>query len=82
MLAIFLGLLGLFRLWILRHKDTLVTRLQGHRRLRIVETAALGASDRAMIVCVDGTDFLLVRFRGAPPVLQRLDQARCGDLRP
>lgn len=70
-------LAGLGGLWLMvqRHRDGLSARMGRGRRLRVIETAALGPSDRAMILSVDGQDFLLLRMRGAPPVLHPIAPA-------
>lgn len=70
-------LAGLGGLWLMvqRHRDGLSARMGRGRRLRVIETAALGPSDRAMILSVDGHDFLLLRMRGAPPVLHPIAPA-------
>ena len=70
-------LAGLGGLWLMvqRHRDGLSARMGRGRRLRVIETAALGPSDRAMILSVDGHDFLLLRMRGAAPVLHPIAPA-------
>ena len=68
-LTAFLAALGGLWLLVQRHRDGLSARIGRGRRLRVVETAALGPSDRAMILSVDGQDFLLLRMRGAAPLL-------------
>ena len=72
-LGAFLGALCLLWALILRHKDSIGARLATGRRLRVVESSALGATDRAVILSVDGRDFLLVSIRGATPVLHALE---------
>jgi len=68
----FLGALGVLWLLVQRHKGGLSSRLNRGKRLRLTEAAALGPADRAMILSVDGQDFLLVRLRGASPILHPL----------
>jgi len=72
-LVVFLGALGLLWLAVLRHKGGLAAQISRGRRLRLRETAALGASDRAMILTVDNRDFLLVKIKGAGLALHPLD---------
>lgn len=72
-LVVFLGALGLLWLAVLRHKGGLAAQLGRGRRLRVTETTALGASDRAMILTVDSREFLLVRIKGAGLALHPLD---------
>jgi flagellar protein FliO/FliZ len=74
-LAVFLAALGVAWLMVMRHRDGLSARIGRGRRLRVVESAALGPSDRAMILNVDGQDFLLLRLKGGAPILRRLDAA-------
>lgn len=69
----FLG--GLGALWwaVLRNRAGLTTRLTRDKRLRMVEATALGPADRAMILAVDGREFLVLRVKGAAPILHLLD---------
>lgn len=71
-LVAFMGVLGLLWLAVQRHKGGLAGRLHGNRRLRVAETAALGGADRAMILRVDEREFLLLRLKGAAPLLHPL----------
>jgi len=72
-LTAFLAGLGAVWFLVLRHRDVLTTRIAGGRRLRVVETLAIGPSDKALILSVDGQDFLLLALKGAAPVLRALD---------
>lgn len=71
-LVAFMAALGLLWALVQRHKGGLAGRLHRGRRLRLTETAALGTADRAMILCVDGQDFLVLRLKGAAPLLHPL----------
>lgn len=71
-LVVFMGALGALWLAVQRHKGGLSGRLHRGKRLRLSESAALGGVDRAMIVSVDAQDFLLVRMKGAAPILHPL----------
>lgn len=71
-LAVFLGLLGLTWLVVQRHRGGLAGHLHRGRRLRLTESAAIGPADRAMILSVDGREFLLVQVKGSGVVLQPL----------
>ena len=44
-------------------------------RLRVAEVLALSPTDRAMILQVDGAEFLVLRQRGTAPVIQPLATA-------
>lgn len=71
-LVLFLGLLAALWLIVRRYKGALSGRLGQGRRVRVVEVTALSPADRAMILDVDGREFLLLRLRGAAPLLQEL----------
>jgi len=79
-LTAFLAGLGVLWALVLRHRDRLTARIGRGRRLQVVETAALGPSDRAMILSVDGQDFLLLRLKGAAPVLRPLGAPRATEV--
>lgn len=72
----FLGALGALWWAVQRNRAGLTVRLTRDRRLRLVEAAALGPTDRAMILAVDEQEFLVLRLKGAAPVLQPLGPAR------
>lgn len=74
-LALFMAALGAIWLLVMRHKGALGAHLHNGKRLRLTETTALGPADRAMILAVDGQEFLLVRVKGAPPILHPLAAA-------
>lgn len=56
-------------------------RTTAGRRMKVAEVLALSPADRAMILRVDETDFLVLRLRGAAPVITQLPSAvaRTGD---
>ncbi len=68
-LAAFLLVLGVVWALALRHRGTLRERLGGNRRLRVVEISMIGPSDRALLLAADGQEFLVLRMRGAAPVV-------------
>lgn len=70
--ALFLG--GLVLLWFLvqRHRGGLSSRIGRGRRITVVEVAPLSPQDRAMILAVDGKEFLVLRLRGSAPVVTAL----------
>lgn len=74
-LAAFLAALGVLWLYVHRNRDGLNARMGRGRRLKLVETAALGPSDRAMILSVDQHEFLIIRMKGAAPLVQALPVA-------
>lgn len=78
-LGVFLG--GLFLLWavVMRHRGTLRDRIGAKRRLELVERLALAPGDQAVILRVDGRDFLMLRAKGAAPILRPLDALPEGD---
>lgn len=71
-LVVFLGALGLLWVLVQRNRGGLAGQLHKGRRLRLTETAAIGPSDRAMILTVDGRDFLVVQIKGSGLVLHPL----------
>lgn len=71
-LIAFLAALCLLWLGVVRYKGGIVATLGQGRRLRVTETASLGASDRALILTVDDREFLLLKVKGAGLVLHPL----------
>jgi len=71
-LILFMAVLGLGWLWVRVNRGGLSRRLHDGKRLRLAEVAALSPTDRAMIVEADGRSFLLIRCKGAAPLLQDL----------
>lgn len=71
-LAAFLAALALVWFLVHRHRAALSGRLQAGRRMRLVETLPLSPVDRATILQVDGRDFLILRMKGAAPVVHPL----------
>lgn len=70
----FLGALGL--VWhLVRRKGDALAR---PRRMQLRETMMLGPSDRAAILDLDGQEFLLLRLKGAQPLLHPLGPAKTG----
>lgn len=77
-LAAFLVALG--ALWLLVHRNRagLSARIGRDRRLKVVEMAVIGPSDRAIILRVDDRDFLVLKLKGAAPLMQPLQAATQG----
>lgn len=71
-LALFMAVLGLGWLVVKMNRGGLARRLAGNRRMALVEVTALSPTDRAMILAVDGREFLILRCRGEAPVLTAL----------
>ncbi len=73
-LIVALFLAGLGALWLLvqRGRDGLTGRATRGRRIGVVEVTALSPQDRAMILAVDGREFLVLRIRGSAPVVTPL----------
>jgi flagellar protein FliO/FliZ len=71
-LALFMGALGALWWLVQRNKAGLSGRLAAQRRLRVVEATALGPRDRALILAVDGREFLVITARGTAPQLHPL----------
>ena len=73
-LALFLALLG--GLWlVVKLKAPGISRLANGKRIPVAEVAPLGPQDRAILLAVDGREFLILRSRGAAPVVMPLGAA-------
>lgn len=73
-LALFMAVLGLGWLLVKMNRGGLARRIAGNRRMALVEVTALSPTDRAMILAVDGREFLILRCRGEAPVLTALTE--------
>lgn len=71
-LFLFMAVLGLGWLVVTLNKGGLARRVAGDRRIKLAEVTALSPTDRAMILAVDGQEFLVIRCKGAAPVMQAL----------
>ena len=71
-LALFMAVLALGWLLVKLNQGGLARRLHQGKRMKLVEVAALSTTDRALILEVDGRSFLLIRCKGAAPLLQDL----------
>lgn len=78
-LALFLAVLGLGWAFVRFNRGGLARRFQTAGRLHLAEVAALSPTDRAMIVEADGQSFLLIRCKGAAPLLHPLGPAQAGE---
>lgn len=67
-----MAVLGLGWLVVQINKGGMARRIAGGRRVKVVEATALSPTDRAMILSVDGYEILVVRSKGAAPVLHAL----------
>lgn len=65
----FLGVLGLLWVLVLRNRTVLARHVAGGTRMRMAETVPIGPGDRALILAVDGREFLILRVQGAAPVV-------------
>jgi flagellar protein FliO/FliZ len=74
-LTLFMAALGAAWWWVHRNRAALEGRLGNKRRISVLESTALGPQDRAMILRVDGQEFMLLRLKGVPPLLQPLVSA-------
>ncbi|ULB09846.1 flagellar biosynthetic protein FliO [Cereibacter azotoformans] len=71
-LGLFLGLLGL--LWlVVKLKAPGISRFASGGRLRVAEATALGPQERAVLLAVDGREFLILTSRGAAPTVLPLE---------
>lgn len=69
---LFMAVLGLLWLAIRMNRHGLTKKLNSGKRIIVAEITALGPQDRAMILTVDHHDYLVLRLRGAPPVITAL----------
>ena len=74
-LLLFMAVLGLGWLVVKMNRGGIARRIAGHRRMRLEEVAALSPTDRAMILQVDGREFLILRCRGETPIVRALGKA-------
>lgn len=74
-LLLFMAVLGLAWVAVKMNRGGLAHRIAGDRRLRLVEVAALSATDRALILSVDGCDYLILRCKGEAPLMHPLPPA-------
>lgn len=70
--ALFLGVLGVFWLAVRLKKGPIRQTLTKGRRIRVSEVASLGGDDRAILMEVDGQDFLVVSTRKSAPAITAL----------
>jgi flagellar biogenesis protein FliO len=78
-LALFMGALGMLWLLVQRHRGRLSAPLQRGRRLRASEATSLGPAGRALILQVDGRDYLVVQVKGSGLAVQPLPHTRPED---
>ena len=71
-LALFMAVLALGWLLVKMNQGGLSRRLHHGQRMTLAEVAALSSTDRAVILEVDGRSFLLIRGKGAAPLLHDL----------
>lgn len=71
-LILFLGALGAVWFFVQRNRDGLARRVHQGKRITVAEVTAISPTDRAMILSVDGHDYLVLRARGFAPVLMAL----------
>lgn len=71
-LILFMAALGVIWLYVRQNRAGLARRIAGARRLQVAEVASLSPTDRAMILRVDGQDYLIIRCKGLAPLLHPL----------
>ena len=72
-LGLFLGGLGLLWLYVQKNKTGLIKKVGHGRRIAVLEVSALSATDRAMILKIDSQDFVVLKSKGAAPVIMKLE---------
>ena len=81
-LALFMAVLGLGWLLFRLNQGGLSRRLHQGKRMKLVEVTPLSPTDRALILEVDGRSFLLIRCKGAAPLLQHLGPTALPEVKP
>ena len=81
-LALFMAVLGLGWLLVRLNQGGLSRRLHQGKRMKLVEVTPLSPTDRALILEVDGRSFLLIRCKGAAPLLQDLGPSALPEVKP
>ena len=71
-LGLFMAALGVLWYYVQRNKSGLARRVGQGRRIAVAEVVSLSPTERAMILTVDGRDFLVLRAKGAAPVITLL----------
>ncbi len=72
--VLFLGLLGLAWGYVRLNRGALSGRIKQGKRIVVQEVTALSPMDRAMILAVDGREFLVLKSKGSAPVVTTLPQ--------
>ena len=73
-LAVFMLLLAGIWYLVQRNREALTHRTGKGRRISVLEVTALSPVDRAMILAVDGQEFLVLRSKGTAPVITQLSE--------
>jgi flagellar protein FliO/FliZ len=81
-LALFMAVLALGWLLVKLNQGGLARRLHQGKRMKLAEVAALSSTDRALILEVDGRSFLLIRCKGAAPLLHDLGPTTTPEVAP
>jgi flagellar protein FliO/FliZ len=74
-LGLFMAVLALVWGLVVRNRRGLSVRVGAGRRMAVAEVIALSPTDRAVILRVDGAEFLVLRCKGGAPVVCPLGPA-------
>jgi len=77
-LGLFMAALGAAWIFVHRNKHGLSRKLAQGRRLQVQDTLALGANQRAVLLAVDGREFLVVQGKGGNCSVQPLGGPAAG----
>ena len=72
---VFLTALGVLWFVVQRNRAVFARHLSGTSRLRLADALQIGPGDRALILTVDRTEYLVLRVQGAAPVVVPLQPA-------
>lgn len=76
----FLGVLMCVQLYVRRNRESLRMRLAAQSRLQVVETLAIGAGERILLVSIDGQDCLVHSARNGSALVvltKRAEEDQC-----
>ncbi|MFY0682420.1 MAG: flagellar biosynthetic protein FliO [Thalassovita sp.] len=78
--GVFLAVLIAALYWVQGNRAALTGRIAKGRRMSVAEVTALGADARAMLLNIDGRDYLVVSAKKQAPVITALPPAPAQEL--
>jgi flagellar biogenesis protein FliO len=76
----FLGVLMGVQFYVRRNRDSLRMRLAAKSRLQVIETVAIGAGERLLLVSIDGQDCVVHSARSGSALIvlnKRMEEDQC-----